>query len=117
MGLFDGHGAGAALSDLLDREKKLILRGDIDGVARLSHEKERLLKRLAKGPFRRGALAGLKAKADRNNALLEASARGFRAVRDQLDTLATAPETHKTYGSDGHRAPVGRKPTDFNRRA
>ncbi|MAM61838.1 hypothetical protein [Maritimibacter sp. UBA3975] len=117
MGLFDGHGTGAALADLLEREKALILSGDIDGVARLSHEKERLMSRLARARFRRGELDRLREKANRNNALLEASARGFKAVQDQISALAKGSETLKIYGSDGNRAAMGRKPTDFNKRA
>ena len=46
MGLFDGKSLGQSLSALLDREKAMILRGDLVSVHKLAAEKERLLKRL-----------------------------------------------------------------------
>ena len=58
MGLFDGSGALGALNDLLDREKALILQGDIPGVQRLLPEKERLLTRVQRRLTQAGGRAG-----------------------------------------------------------
>lgn len=60
MGLFDGSGTLAALATLLDREKALILKGDIEGVRRLAPEKERLLSRIGRNRFRRERLENLR---------------------------------------------------------
>lgn len=117
MGLFDNGGVLQALEDLLDRERALILKGDIDGVRRLSHEKDRLMTRLATLTFKRGRLQPLRQKADRNNELLAASARGFKAVQDRIAALGRHGETLKTYGSDRNRAALVQRRSDFNRRA
>lgn len=117
MGLFDGRGTVDAFKDLLDKEKVLILRGDIDGVVRLAKEKERLLAKLGKLRIKRSMLTNLRHRAERNNRLLRASARGFRAVQDQLRRLTDAPATLKTYGQDGQTAQLGKTARDFNKRA
>lgn len=117
MGLFDSQNTMDALEDLLEREKAFILKGNIDGVRRLSVEKERLLKRLGRTSLQREKLAGLRRKADRNNELLAASARGFRAVQDRLRALTQRAEGLSTYGRDGQKAQLGNRRTDFNKRA
>lgn len=117
MGLFDGSGTLAALDTLLDREKALILKGDIEGVRRLAPEKERLLSRIGRNRFKRDRLENLRKKADRNNELLAASARGFKAVQEKLIALRAAGGQHSTYDREGHRARMGNRPTDFNKRA
>ena len=117
MGLFDGAGAADAFEDLLEREKRLILAGDIDGVHRLSREKNRLMKRLAKSRIDPERLARLRVRADHNNTLLEASARGFRAVQAQLARLSDAGVEHRTYARDGRRRDLGRGANGMNRRA
>lgn len=117
MGLFDGSGALGALSDLLDREKALILQGDIPGVQRLLPEKERLLTRVGRARFKWARLGEVMKKAERNNALLEASARGFKSVQDKLISLRAAGGTLSTYDREGQRARLGSRPNDFNKRA
>lgn len=117
MRLFDGRGTADAFHDLLDKEKRLILRGDIDGVLRMAKEKERLLNKLARMRLDNDMLDQLRVRAGRNNSLLEASARGFRAVQVQLRDLGASPKPLKTYGHDGQRAPLDKPGRDFNKRA
>ncbi|MEC7764640.1 MAG: hypothetical protein VX874_22245 [Pseudomonadota bacterium] len=117
MGLFDGSGALGALDALLDREKALILKGDILGVQALFSEKERLLSRVGRARFQRTRIEALMKKAERNNALLEASARGFKAVQDKLIALRGTGGELSTYDREGQRARLGSRSTDFSKRA
>lgn len=117
MGLFDNRAHIDAFRDLLDREKRLILRGDLESVGRLAVEKERLLKRLARTTLKRWELADLRKQAERNSELLAASARGFRAVADELRRVGAAKENLTTYSADGTRSKLGRDGRDFNKRA
>ncbi|MBV7407967.1 hypothetical protein [Maritimibacter sp. DP1N21-5] len=117
MGFFDGKNTAQAFSRFLDYEKALILRGDIAAVHRMAVEKERFLKKLARPRFQRHNLADLKRRAERNSDLLLASARGFKAVQDQLAQVTTAPPDLRTYGRDGQSSALGKPDPGFNKRA
>ena len=117
MGFFDGKSLGQSLSALLDREKEMILRGDLVSVHKLAPEKERLLRRLARSPLQRAALADLRRRASRNNDLLAASARGYQAVLEHLRQAPTTEDHLKTYGKDGQSDVLGKRNPGFNRRA
>lgn len=117
MGLLDGPGVAGAAIDLLEREKRLILKGDIDGLRRLAGEKTRLLRRLARARLDRDALDRLRLAAERNNALLAASARGFRAVQERLSGLSGGEARPRTYGRDGARRTLDQSRAEINRKA
>lgn len=117
MGLFDPQNHVDAFKDHLDREKAMILKGDLDGVHRMSREKQRLMTRLGRAQVDHVTLATLRDRAERNNRLLAASARGFRAVQEHLKRLTDGPATLQTYGRDGQRAALDQGRTDFNKRA
>lgn len=117
MGLFDRRNHINAFQELLKRERDLILTGDIVGVQRLSTEKTRLLARLGKSRLDAETLESLRDRAERNNRLLEASARGFKTVQEQLRQLDDAPASLKTYGSDGQRSPLRRGGPGVNKKA
>ncbi len=117
MGLFDPQNIVDAFKDHLDREKAMILKGDLDGVDRLSREKVRLLTRVGRAQVDHVTLENLRGRAERNNRLLAASARGFRTVQEHLKQLADMPATLQTYDRDGQRATLGQSRTDFNKRA
>lgn len=101
MTLFNLSAAADALEDLLDHERKLILSGRIDGLLRARHEKERLLMRLPNAGESDETLKKLRRKADRNQELLQAAARGIKSAARRVDTLRTPPAALRTYGRDG----------------
>ena len=117
MGLFERKDAVEAFRDLLEKERRFILTGNIEGAEGLTREKTRLIGRIATTGADVEALMSLRRKAGHNNRLLEASAKGFKAVEDQLRNLTSASVSLNTYGSDGHRSPLGRGGPDVDKKA
>jgi hypothetical protein len=117
MGVLDRFRGPRALEEILARERRHILQGDIDAVVRLTPEKERLIARLAQGRVEQGELDRLKEKAERNGALLAAAAQGFKAAQARIAGLARGSDDLATYSSDGNRAGLRARAADFNKRA
>jgi hypothetical protein len=93
-----------ALEDLLDRERNALMAGDIEGLSRMFDEKERLLKALDGTP--ENDLQAIKAKADRNQELLNSALDGIRTVSRRLETLREVRETLNTYDQGGKRRAI-----------
>jgi flagellar biosynthesis/type III secretory pathway chaperone len=104
------------LEDLLDRERAMILEGRITDLERHSVEKARLSERLV-GTVPVHALARLRSKADRNQALLEASASGIRSALQHLKEIRCASSRLETYAPDGARVSHGTGQPTVRRRA
>ena len=104
MALFSLTAAADALDDHLDHERRLILSGQIDGLLRVSGEKERLLARLTGGADHADVLDRLRKKAERNQQLLVAAARGIKSAARRMETLNTSAAGLRTYGRDGAAA-------------
>ena len=98
--LFDLNTAAEALDDLLEQERRLILDGRIVGLTGTTALKERLLVRLAEQTDT-PQLVRLRAKAERNQALLAAASRGLKAAGERLAALSTTSNPLRTYGADG----------------
>jgi flagellar biosynthesis/type III secretory pathway chaperone len=104
--LFDTSAATDALEDLLDHERRMILAGQIDDLARGTRQKEQLISRLSNLRDDR-ALARVRAKAERNQALLAAAARGLKAARARIGQIASGGAPLRTYGCDGAATDLG----------
>ncbi len=104
MALFSLTAAADALEDHLDHERKLILSGQIDGLLKVSGEKERLLARLPRAGDSAEVLDRLRKKAERNQQLLTAAARGIKSAAHRVNTLAKPAAELRTYGRDGAAA-------------
>ena len=101
-------GAAADLDRLLDEEKDALLTGDLDRVARLAHEKERLAGALATaGPDARHGLQALEAKLCRNRRLLQSALTGIRSVADRMAELHRVRRGLETYDSTGRKSRKG----------
>lgn len=107
--LFDFHSAAQALEDLLDRERQLILDGKIAEVGRSANHKAHLLARLS-GSQDVTLLGQIRRKAERNQALLAAAARGLMAARSRIGRIAAEPAPMRTYGADGSARSLGVRP-------
>ncbi|WP_421702004.1 hypothetical protein [Aliiroseovarius sp.] len=120
MGLFKPTPLDAALERLLDQERQLILSGRIEALAQISAEKERLLARLGQSHGGVHALDHLRQKADRNQQLLMAVARGVRTVSRRLDALKAQQSGRarfSTYDQGGRSAQLTPGKSKFERRA
>lgn len=101
MTLFSFSAAADALEDLLDHERRLVLSGQIDGLLRISQEKERLLKRLPSAGDPEDVVDRLREKAARNQELLKAAALGIKSAAERVDSFRKPPQKLTTYGRDG----------------
>ncbi|WP_300515735.1 hypothetical protein [Aliiroseovarius sp.] len=120
MGLFKQIRAEAALERLLDQERQLILSGRIDALPPISVEKDRLLTRLGQSHGNAGDLDHLRRKADRNQQLLLAMARGIRTVSRRLEALKAQQggrARFSTYDQGGRSAQLIPGRSQFERRA
>ena len=117
MTLFNLSAAADALEDHLDHERTLILSGKIDGLLRMSAEKERLMARLARNGDDDATLQRLRRKAERNQELLRAAARGMQSAARRIDKLRNADTGLRTYGRDGATAELTGARGGVNRHA
>ena len=117
MALFSLTAAADALDDLLDQERRMILSGQIDGLVRVSGDKDRLLARLPGAGDGTEVLDRLRAKADRNQKLLAAAARGLKSASRRGEALNTSTNNLRTYGRNGAAVDLTNAPGGFNRRA
>lgn len=106
------------LERLLDRERDSLLAGRLGALAGIGQEKERLFARLAQGPGSARDLERLRTRAERNQALLAAAARGIRAAQDKLGAAPAAAGSMRTYGRNGTAREIGNGPASgVNHRA
>lgn len=115
--LFNLAAAADALEDLFDHERRLILAGEIDGLIRISSEKERLLTRLAASDNPPEVMQNLRHKAERNQNLLAAAARGIKSAARRIETMGKADSGLRTYGRDGSAANLSRGRGGIDRQA
>lgn len=112
MALFKIPSVVDALDDLLDRERQGILAGNLEQLARLAGEKTRLLERLAGSTSDIARIERLRVKADRNQELLAAVARGIRSVSRRLEAMKQPKATLRTYDKGGlSQDMTGKKPS------
>ncbi len=101
MSFFKPVDAGAALEDLLDRERGAILDGNFEALARLAPEKARIVKGVPELRSRPSQLKILREKAIRNRQLLDAAGKGIRAASRQLRASEGPPAGLQTYDARG----------------
>lgn len=93
------------LESLLDDVRMRVRQADFTGLAELAPRLEAALSGLAI-PRDTGLLHRLKAKAEENANLLDASRRGLRAARRRLDESRRAALGLQTYDVKGRRADI-----------
>lgn len=101
MALFNIPAVVDALDDLLDRERQAILSGNLEMLSRQFGEKKRLLERLAGSTSDITRIERLRTKADRNQELLVAVARGIKSVSLRLEAMKMPKTILRTYDKGG----------------
>jgi hypothetical protein len=109
----------ADLDDLLDRERRALLDGDLEAVTRCLREKERLIDILVRHQLPDDAGTGVvRDKAARNQILLDGALEGIRAVADRIATMRRIRDTLETYDHTGRKTAVeGFRPGQMEKRA
>lgn len=92
------------LDDLLDTERRLLLAGDLDGIARLHDRKVDLIERLnALDATDHAGLGDLNDKVGHNQALLKSALEGIRAVAQRLAIVRRIRGSLDTYDAEGRK--------------
>jgi len=114
-----GKDAIAELDDLLDRERKALLVGDLDRLHRLTPEKEALLARMTGVDANdEDGLQSLQSKIGRNQDLIASAAAGIRAVADRIAAIRQVQSGLETYDRTGRKTRhPNAQPRDLERRA
>jgi len=108
--------AAYAMLDILDRERKMILDGDISELERFAKEKETIARHLP-GLRDPRLISRLSHAARRNANLIEAAAKGVRAAIDRVKDIRAQAGRLNTYTKDGMRASHATSAGSLERRA
>lgn len=103
--------------DLLDQERALILQGDLDSLARLLPQKERVLTSLKTGDLEPSQIEGLQSSFEQNQQLLRAVLEGIRAASSRLRTIERGDGGLRTYTKNGASNDLSRRETQFELKA
>ncbi len=92
------------LDALLDSERRALVSGNLDELSQLHERKEKLISALnALDRLEAKALAGVRKKMSRNQALLSSAMEGIRTVADRMAELRRIRQSLSTYDRDGKR--------------
>ncbi|MCB1310476.1 MAG: flagellar biosynthesis protein FlgN [Sedimentitalea sp.] len=96
------------LDELLDRERRALVEGDLELLGRLLVHKEGLIGRInGCDSLERSSLQGVHDKVSRNQALLNSAMEGIRAVADRMATLRRVRRSLETYDRSGRKTRFG----------
>mgnify|MGYP000344164972 CR=1 FL=1 len=96
-----------ALASLMDRERRLLLSGDLAALARLVPEKTRLAAALPSAGVDRETVEALSRSAHRNARLLAAALSGIQSAQLRLSAARDTPPNLETYDRGGRRQTLG----------
>lgn len=97
-----------ALEDLIANERSAILKGDLDNLPGLLHEKERLMQVLSETDVAsKERISRIQPLIARNRSLLDAALAGMRAAMCRLGARQQVRRTLSTYDKTGARNVVG----------
>lgn len=100
-----------SLDALLEKERQALLKGDLDAISTILHEKEAILDQFgAIDEPRTETLAPLREKVSRNQALLESALKGIREVAERMNALRRTQRSLETYDSAGRKSVVVTRP-------
>ena len=101
---------------VLDKERSMLVSGDLKGAAALSESKERLIDRTFAEILQPDQAAALRAAAERNRHLVEAARFGFEAAHEKLRALRNGVGVN-TYSAQGQRQMIERTSGTLQKRA
>ncbi len=117
MALFKIPSVPDALERVLDQERQMLLSGNIEALAQLAPHKERLLTQLPTARAEQTVVEKLRQKADRNQELLRATAKGIRAVTRRLEILRRQKSELRTYDAGGQSMNLAKRGNKIEKRA
>lgn len=108
-----------SLMHLLERERALLLKGQLDALAEIIPIKETLLDEIAARDRTapEAQMVALRARIARNQALLDGALRGIRAVAARMSDLRQVRRGLDTYDQSGRRTTIESPGPSVERRA
>lgn len=103
--------------DYLEREREILLSGRIEELERMEMQREAVFSTLARAHDDATRLTRLRTLAERNGALLEASADGIKQAMKRLSDLRKAAGPIGSYSASGGRCEIGSVNPQFERKA
>ncbi len=92
------------IEELLERERKHVLRGDLSKFAELLNEKEELLQRLSGVQSEESPrVQMMQSRMQYNQSLLEAAMRGIKSASERLQDIRSVRDGVETYDNRGKR--------------
>ena len=117
MPLFQKRDPVSRLRDLLDREYESLTSGRLDQLAGILSDKEKLYEALRSDRPSAEMLSEIRSKAERNQHLIDAAARGIKAAIERLEQLASARSDLVTYDQSGRLSDTAAGSPTTRRRA
>ena len=103
--------------DYLEREREILLSGRILDLERLEGSRASMLSALAQTDGDMDRILRLRALAERNGVLLEASADGVNRAKQRLGELRKAAGPIQSYSPSGGQCEIGASNPQFERKA
>lgn len=103
MTRFDNRDIYARINDLLDEEFQTLAGGKFDALASVLKKKEVLFEQIGQKSPDRELLLELKAKAERNQALLGAVEAGIRAASQRISQMLESRDGFQIYDQTGKK--------------
>lgn len=103
--------------DLLDQERALIFRGEIEMLTRLLPQKKRLLDSLEADGLDPLQIEGLQSSFEQNQQLLRAVLEGIRAASSRLRTIERGDGGLRTYTKNGSSNDLSRRESQLELKA
>ena len=117
MPLFQRRDTGSRLRELLDHEYDSLSSGRLEQLAAILTDKQRLYEDLRHNRPDAVMLSEIRSKAERNQHLIDAAARGIRSALERLEQLAGPKGELVTYDQRGKLSGTGAYGPTTRRRA
>ncbi|WP_246044075.1 flagellar biosynthesis protein FlgN [Ruegeria sediminis] len=107
------------MEDLLDRERKALIAGELESLGQMMREKERLIDALGKVRITdANRLSRTQRSVERNRALLKSASEGIHAVAHRMAELRRVRQGLHTYDAAGQRNSIPvRGPAQLEKKA
>lgn len=117
MALFKNKNLGDAVEDLLERERQAVLAGNLEVLTRLISEKTRMMALLKRTAIPQDQLTQLRRKAQQNQGLLKACARGIKSAATHISGLHAEKAPLRTYDSFGSSREILQRRSTLEKRS
>lgn len=117
MSIFSALRPAHALTNLLERERAALLKGNLTDLQKIGVNKETLMKAVARSKPTQAEITSLQKLTNRNRRLLIAASKGVRSAQMRITKLRAKPAALNTYGPSGGITSMGDKSLTIKRKA